>query len=57
MIGVNTTYVIELYDDVWSQVWTTDDVDDARDYVYIKRNNGKRYRIVKHTTEVIYENV
>ena len=48
MIGVNTTYVIELYDDVWSQVWTTDDLDDARDYVYIKRNNGKRYRIVKH---------
>ena len=53
MIGVNTTYVIELYDDVWSQVWTTDDLDDARDYVHIKRNNGKRYRIVKHTTEVL----
>ena len=24
-------------------------------YVYSKRGNGKRYRIVKHTTEVIYE--
>jgi hypothetical protein len=57
MIGVNTTYVIELYDDVWLPVWTTDDVDGAKDYVYIKRKNGKRYRIVKHTTEVIYENV
>ena len=55
MIGVNTTYVIELYDDVWLPVWTTDDVDDAKDYVYLKRKNGKRYRIIKHTTEVIYE--
>ena len=53
MIGVNTTYVIELYDDVWSQVFTTDDVGEAQYYVETKRDNGKRYRIVKHTTEVI----
>ena len=55
MIGTNTLYVIELYDDVWSQVWSIDCIDQAKDYVYAKRNNGKRYRIVKHTTEVIYE--
>jgi len=53
MIGVNTTYVVELYDDVWSQVFTTDDVHEAKHYVQTKRDNGKRYRIVKHTTEVI----
>ena len=53
MIGVNTMYVIELYDDVWSQVWTTDDLGEAQYYVYIKRDNGKRYRIVKNTTEVL----
>ena len=29
MIGVNTTYVVQLYDDIWSQVFTTDDVDEA----------------------------
>jgi len=53
MIGTNTLYVIELYDDVWSQVFTTDDVDEAKYYVKTKQDNGKRYRIVKHTTEVI----
>ena len=53
MIGVNTTYVVQLYDDVWSQVFTTDDVHEAKHYVQTKRDNGKRYRIVKHTTEVI----
>jgi hypothetical protein len=40
MIGVNTTYVVELYDDVWSQVFTTDDVDEAKYYVQTKRDNG-----------------
>ena len=53
MIGVNTTYVVQLYDDIWSQVFTTDDVDEAKHYVQTKRGNGKRYRIVKHTTEVL----
>ena len=57
MIGVNTTYAVELYDDVWSQVWSTDCIVEAKHYVHTKRDNGKRYRIVKHTTEVIYENV
>ena len=53
MIGVNTIYVVELYDDVWSQVFTTDDVGEAKYYVQTKRDNGKRCRIVKHTTEVL----
>ena len=53
MIGVNTTYVVQLYDDVWSQVFTTDDLDEAKYYVQTKQDNGKRYRIVKHTTEVL----
>jgi hypothetical protein len=53
MIGMNVMYTVELYDDVWSQVFTTDDVDEAKYYVKTKQNNGKRYRIVKHTTEVI----
>jgi len=53
MIGVNTTYVVELYDDVWSQVFKTYDVDEAKYYVQTKRDNGKRYRIVKHTSEVL----
>jgi hypothetical protein len=44
---------IHLYDDVWSQVFTTDDVDEAKYYVQTKRDNGRRYRIVKHTTEVL----
>lgn len=57
MVGFNILYVIELYDDVWSQVFTTDDVDEAKYYVKTKQDNGKRYRIVKHTTEVIYEGV
>ena len=55
MIGINTKYVVELYDDVWSQVLSIDCIVQAKDYVYSKRGNGKRYRIVKHTTEVIYE--
>ena len=37
MIGVNTTYVVELYDDIWSQVFTTDDVHEAKYYVQTKR--------------------
>ena len=53
MIGTNTLYVVELYDDVWSQVFTTDDLDEAKHYVQTKKDNGKRYRIVKHTTEVL----
>lgn len=57
MIGIHTTYIIELYDDVWSQVWSIDCIEQAKHYVHTKRDNGKRYRIVKHTTEVIYENV
>jgi len=57
MIGIHTIYIIELYDDVWSQVWSTDCIVEAKHYVHTKRDNGKRYRIVKHTTEVIYENV
>ena len=52
MIGMNVMYTVELYDDVWSQVFTTDDVDEAKYYVKTKQNKGKRYRIVKHTTEV-----
>lgn len=55
MIGVHTMYSVELYDDVWSQVWSIDCIDQAKDYIYSKRGNGKRYRIVKHTSEVIYE--
>ena len=55
MIGTNVIYTVELYDDVWSQVWSIDCMDQAKDYVYSKSGNGKRYRIVKHTTEVIYE--
>ena len=55
MIGIHTTYIIELYDDVWSQVWSTDCIVEAKHYVHTKRDNGKQYRIVKHTTEVIYE--
>ena len=55
MIGIHTIYIIELYDDVWSQVWSTDCIEEARRYTQTKRGNGKRYRIVKHTTEVIYE--
>ena len=53
MIGIDTKYVVELYDDVWSQVFTTDDVDEAKYYVQTKRDNDRRYRIVKHTTEVL----
>ena len=53
MIGMNVMYIVELYDDVWSQVFTTDDVDEAKYYVQTKRGNGRRYRIVKHTTEVL----
>lgn len=48
-------YTVELHDDIWSQVFTTDDVDEAKYYVQTKSGNGKRYRIVKHTSEVIYE--
>ena len=55
MIGIHTTYIIELYDDVWSQVWTVGCIDEAKHYVHTKRDNGKRYRIVKHTTEAIHE--
>ena len=53
MIGMNVMYTVELYDDVWSQVFTTDDVGEAKYYVQTKRDNGKQYRIVKHTTEVL----
>jgi len=55
MIGTNIIYTVELYDDVWSQVWTVDCIDEAKHYVHTKRDNGKRYRIVKNSTEVIYE--
>jgi len=55
MIGTNIIYTVELYDDVWSQVWTIDCIDEAKHYVHTKRDNGKRYRIVKNSTEVIYE--
>ena len=55
MIGVNTTYVVELYDDVElvvelyrhlrvNRCFTTDDVDEAKYYVQTKRDNGKRYQ-------------
>ena len=40
MIGVNTTYVVQLYDDIWSQVFTTDDVDEAKYYVQTKSGKG-----------------
>ena len=53
MIGVNTTYVVQVHDDIWSQVFTTDDVDEAKYYVQTKRGNGKQYRIVKYTEEVL----
>ena len=53
MIGINTTYVVQLFDDIWSQVFTTDDVDEAKYYVQTKRDNGKQYRIVKYTEEVL----
>lgn len=55
MIGTNIIYTVELYDDIWSRVWSVDCVEQAKHYVHTKRDNGKRYRIVKHTTEVIYE--
>jgi hypothetical protein len=40
-------------DDVWSQVWSIDCIEQAKHYVHTKRDNGKQYRIVKHTTEVL----
>jgi hypothetical protein len=55
MIGTNIIYTVELYDDVWSQVWSIDCIEQAKHYVHTKRDNGKRYRIVKNSTEVIYE--
>ena len=55
MIGTNIIYTVELYDDIWSRVWSVDCVEQAKHYVHTKRDNGKRYRIVKNSTEVIYE--
>ena len=55
MIGTNIVYTVELYDDIWSRVWSVDCVEQAKHYVHTKRDNGKRYRIVKNSTEVIYE--
>lgn len=55
MIGANIIYTVELYDDIWSRVWSVDCVEQAKHYVHTKRDNGKRYRIVKNSTEVIYE--
>ena len=53
MIGIHTIYIIELYDDMCSQVWSIDCIEQAKHYIQTKRGNGKQYRIVKHTTEVL----
>lgn len=54
MIGRVTEYRVELLDDVWSQVFVTEDIDEARYYMDTRRGKGTRYRLVKASKEVIY---
>lgn len=47
------SYTVQIKDDIWSDVWTTDDLYLAKDYISMYSEiTGKQYQIVKTTKEV-----
>jgi hypothetical protein len=48
------SYTVQIKDDIWSDVWTTDDLYLAKDYISMYSEiTGKQYQIVKTTKEVL----
>ena len=48
------SYTVQIKDDIWSDVWTTDDLYLAKDYIEMYSEiTGKQYQIVKTTKEVL----
>jgi hypothetical protein len=53
-IGTVVSYTVQIHDDIWSDVWTTDDLYLARDYIEMYSEiTGKYYRIVKTIKEIL----
>ena len=53
-IGTVVSYTGQIKDDVWSDVWTTDDLYLAKDYIEVYSEiTGGQYQIVKTTKEVL----
>ena len=48
------SYTVQIKDDIWSDVWTTDDLYLAKDYISMYSEiTGKQYQIVKTTKEIL----